>query len=972
MSSPAQEERLLELAIKRGVLTEGDLLEAAAAVLGAGTVAAVWEGRYGPRIERLIGSGRMEPRMVDILLDELAAQERTLDGTVPSRTKEGPAEPGAPPAAGLPARIGEAPPQVSSWDRYSLEARLGQGGMGVVYRAMDRRLGRTVALKFMRKADPQTTQRFLREARAQARIQHPAVCQIFDAGEYAGFPYIAMECLPGKPLHIAQNEMSIEQKICVAREITAALQAAHSLGIIHRDIKPHNILAHLQPDGQWQAKVLDFGLALDVGMIDSLTESGAVLGTPAYMAPEQVTGGAAVDRRTDVYGIGAVLYQLLTQEPPFSGRTPGAVLHQVLHNDPRPPGERAPSVPRTLELITLKCLRKEPAHRYQSAQELADELWRYLSGEPIAAARWQWLYRLRRGARRHRLLVATSLVATLGLGSAGAVSVRARQHADRRARLAHELGREVELSELFLRSAYLLPLHSIGPEQAEIHARIERITSQLKSLDRTDVPLAHQALGQAYLALRSYSLAVQQLRLALAGGSNDRSVHYGLGLALGALYQIGMRDVERQGDPGWRVEREKELRAQFLEPAQAHFLRAQQSGVASMESPEYAEAVIAFFALDDTRTIERASAALRKQPWRFEIKRLLGDVYYRRATRGMERQAYADARADLRSSIEHYQEAESIAHSDPELHLAAADAWMAQVTLDMLQGVPPHGSREQVLAACARLARSDPEDHRRHFIEYTVHFSMAYYLMEHGSDPAPALQLALDASESCIRTRPQEPFCHDAASTVWALRAERDLAQARDPEEPLRRAQSHHERAIELNPNSARLWQGRGAIQSLLCKRQLLRGQDERPYFDGALRAFRKARELRPDVFFSNELLFGLLASYAETLVARGRSPQELLVEAQDWVRIARTHGGLTFPARESLAQLYLSTAEYERAHGGDPAPLLSAAQAEITEALKINPRAPRSVRLLASLSWLNAQRAHEPDKRHGISTASR
>lgn len=953
--SGSEEGRVLDLALRRGVLAEGDLLSVADAARESSATSLTRVGPYGPRLDRLIALGRIEPRQVKSLLDELAAQNQTIEGVRPSAPPEISSAsdgelvvaPSLSPDPGL--------SYLLRWDRYAIETRLGQGGMGVVYRAVDKRLHRTVALKFMRKTDAQTTQRFLREARAQARIRHPAVCQIFDAGEYAGFPYIAMEYLPGRPLNLVHADLSLTQKIWIAREVAGALHAAHSMDIVHRDIKPQNILAHTRTDGQWQASVLDFGLALDVAQLDSLTESGAIIGTPAYMSPEQAAGGT-VDRRSDIYGLGAVLYQLLTGEPPFSGRSPAEVLHRVLKDDPVPPRKRQPSIPRELELITLKCLRKEPRLRYESAQALADDLDRYLAGEPLSASRGSWLYRLRQGVRRHRVLVSLGTIAMTGLGGDAAISLRERQLADQRARLAHDLGREVELSELFLRSSYLLPLHNIRIEQAEVHARILRIKSQLPTLDRAEAARAHHALGRAYLALRSYALAAQHLQAALPEGRAALGVHYDLGLALGSLYQSELRDVERQGDPAWRARREKELRAQYLEPAQAHFRSFQDGSPERMESPEYADAIMAFFDHDEARAIERADAALRKQPWRYEARRLIADTYYQRGLRGIERRSYTEARADLRSALDHYQEAAAVAQSDPALHLSTADAWRAYAQLDMLQGAPPQASLEQALAACERLARSDPEDGRRYFIEHVVHFSRVYYLLQSGVDPDRSLQQALDAAQHCIRMRPQDPLCRDGAGAVWGLRASLTLAQGREAEEPLNRAQTYHRQAVELNPHSARLWNGRGAIQLLLGKQQILRGLDGQPSFDAALADFRKARQLSPEEFTCNETLFRSMAPYAEFTAKQGRSVQRLLNEAQEWSRSAREQGCHTATTHETLAQLYIVAAAYERSQGHDPKPLQASAATELAEALKLNPESPESHRLLALLYRMKAR----------------
>src|SRR5262245_48040900 len=186
-------------------------------------------------------------------------------------------------------------------DRFKDIQILGQGGMGTVYRAFDPRLGRPVALKLLKHDDPDLWPRFLQEARAQARVEHENVCRVYDTGEADGEPFIVMQLIDGEPLGRAKDQMSLEQKIMVMRRVAAAVHEAHRLGLIHRDIKPGNILVEKQDGGSWKPYVMDFGLAREVAD-KGQTATGAVLGTPAYMAPEQARGDIrSLDRRTDVY-----------------------------------------------------------------------------------------------------------------------------------------------------------------------------------------------------------------------------------------------------------------------------------------------------------------------------------------------------------------------------------------------------------------------------------------------------------------------------------------------------------------------------------------------------------------------------------------------------------------------------------------------------------------------------------------------
>jgi WD40 repeat protein len=329
---------------------------------------------------------------------------------------------------------------------YEIEGEVGRGGMGIVYRARHRTLGRTVALKMMlagAHAAEGDRARFRSEATAIARLNHPNIVQIHEVGEHGGIPYLALEFCDGG---------SLEQKLRgtplppgeAARLIAAlarGVATAHEKGVIHRDLKPANVL--LTADGT--PKLTDFGLAKDMSS-DGRTASGAVVGTPSYMAPEQAAARRAeVGPGADVYALGAILYECLTGRAPFKGPTPMDTLLQVMHEEPVPPSHLQPAVPRDLGTVCLKCLHKEPARRYATAAALADDLERFGRGEPVRARPVGWAGRGWRWCRRNRavatLLGAVAAALLLGTAVASLFAVLADNWA-REARAAEALAQQ--------------------------------------------------------------------------------------------------------------------------------------------------------------------------------------------------------------------------------------------------------------------------------------------------------------------------------------------------------------------------------------------------------------------------------------------------------------------------------------------------------------------------------------------------
>jgi len=429
--------------------------------------------------------------------------------------------------------------------RYGEVTELARGGMGRILTARDQRLGRTVAIKELRAPSAALLRRFARETQLTARLSHPSIVSVLEAGlRPSGTPWFAMKLVPGRPLDrvIADAATPAERRALLPHVLAVAdaMAYAHQERVIHRDLKPHNVLV-----GRFgETVVIDWGLAKDLAALDDdaadaaapidaagtdATRAGDVLGTPAYMPPEQADG-AAVDERADVYAIGALAYHVLAGAPPYAGDDSAAVLAQVRATPPPPLASRAPDVPAELVAIVARAMARAPADRYPSARELAADLRRYLAGQLVGAHAYTAGELVRRWARRHRGALAVAVTALVVLAVGGALAIRGVVAGERRADAQRAVAER-----------------NRGDAEELLRFMLGDLRAKLTPVGKLDVLDAVVQKARAYYATRPVGDALDERRTRAQVHEGLAAVIRGRGDSAGALVELAAAQALRLG-----------------------------------------------------------------------------------------------------------------------------------------------------------------------------------------------------------------------------------------------------------------------------------------------------------------------------------------------------------------------------------------------------------------------------------------
>ncbi len=867
------EERVLALAVARGLLEPAD-----AASRGLDELVAA--GRLAEGDRRMLEQDLADLQAADSThwsLEVTAQARETPDGALPEvALLADPSDPALesalPPAAHRQSGIFRAR-TLERWGRFESLELLGEGGMGRVFRATDSRLRRVVALKLLRRDDPELIRRFIHEAQLQARVDHPNVCRVHEIGEWRGQPYIVMQFISGETFLQAARTLSLEELLRLMKEVCEGVHAAHRMGLIHRDLNPANLMVERLEDGSTRASVLDFGLARGLGE-GRLTETGRVMGTVSYMSPEQARGHTALlDRRTDVYSLGATLYELLTGNPPFEGEGLER-MSRIVRDDPVPVRRLVPTIPADLDTVVLTCLQKDPRRRYSTARALGDDLQRILDGEPIQARAATRLEQLGRWIRKHKALVTASAAILLTAAVFGGFALRERLRAQAQAAYAQRFAQAAERIEALARYLRIQPTRDLTRDQADLRSRVEALSQEVQAAGSLAAPPGAYALGRARLALDDPAGARTQLERAWALGFRTPEAAHAEGRALAAIYQIELGKASALPDPELRRRRLDELKETLRMPA-ADWLRRGAS--ASLEPQAFRTGLLMLMEGQPQEAIRLAREAQAQAPWFYEALRLEAEAWLVQARFAQEAAVASPA---LEAAGRALAEAELRAPCDVDLLELDLRRWQEAVAQGWQTGADPEIPVLAQVAVADRWARLEPTAAAPLAWRARARGEMARFLAFRDKDPGAWLIRAKMDAEEALRRDPGEVEASAARASVLRTEGFRLMSQGEDPSPRLQEAMAAADQGLRQDPAHIVLMNIRNSALLAWIDHARLRGTYQRAAALPYLQQARAEAKAHPGDAYFQANLGGVALAVARAEVDSGGDPSADAEEA--------------------------------------------------------------------------------------------
>jgi serine/threonine protein kinase len=680
---------------------------------------------------------------------------------------------------------------------------IGSGGMSIVYRVErnDDQLNQQAALKIIPNglANKSMIDRFVRERQILSDLNHPNIAQLYDAGVTdQGLPWFVMEYIQGEDIisYAQNNLLNIDQRIYLIKQVCDALAYAHAHGIVHRDIKPNNLLV----DCDKNIKLLDFGIASSKEQ-QSLTMTGAIIGTPGYMSPEQAKGlSSEIDRRSDIFSLGVLIYKLIKHDMPFQAESISEISYKIIHDEPTLLGGL---IPIELQAITFKCLEKKVENRYSSITRLQKDLDAYLNGDVVSARKVTLIGRFLKKVKKHPIYSTFIFIAILSTILGISYGIYESFESVKKLQVSEKYLAKTQDLKANIRRIHMMPLHSIKDEYEKVEKEIESLKLEIENNDIDHSGLSYFALGEAFFNMKNYDKAYNYFEKAKSKGWHSKELSSGLGLTL----------LEKwQQDELKSKSMKKETKQQFLATSKTtnllpaiQYLKEAQLGASDVN---FLAAQMAYGEKNYDNAIEFTQKEMQANPWHYEALRLESEIYSKKFRAVAHTDGYDKALKYLELSIQKLDEAINIGRSDPHNYqLRCSNARMdVQVRKILGRNDELALAFDDAKTVCLNAIKLQPEAHALWSNLSLIYRSHAVWFETKNKPNINLYKQALDAANSGLEYHPNQVTLLSYKIRPLVALAELTYEQGNDPADYFNRAMESSEMAIKSNPDFGSAW----------------------------------------------------------------------------------------------------------------------------------------------------------------------